>query len=666
MTAQSPDNFHVEFSAQITELSKGIREAAQKITALERSTEKSTANISGQFERAGSAIGVALKAGIATAAIAAAKQVASLNGEIAGLARSADAAGVTTTDFQRLRAAFIDAGLGADKTEQTLVKFNSVLGELRAKSGDAFQFLRQQVPTLYAQMAATNSTAEAFNVAVDAISRMDTAENKALLTKKLFGDEAIKLVRVLGQGSDAFRKAGDEAEQLGRVLDEKGIRKAEELERAYQSATDRIGMMFKRLVVGVASVFDDVGGTTTKNIKTLAEAVEVLDRNYKENLKLLPGVKAGLDPLAESYDNIAKAAMRAAEASASAAPKLNAWKTETTPSMSVDKKPDFRGIDQINQLRSSLAQSRGQVFEAIRLEQQSSLESVRRLYADLGMSEAQYQEARALIGQRANAQILEARRQFSDQIKQLEVGAMEARKETLDAIRATHDLELENYRRMVEQKVITEDQFARAREAIAAKASAQVTEYMKEEVAKQREHFAALENVMTSALADPFAVADQGAKQFFANFAKDISRAIYQMTIMKPLVDGLFGNKTSAGLLTSALSSLPGVGGVFAPQRAEGGAVRAGGIYQINERAGRKPEVFVPQVAGRVVPGERAASAATYGGGSNSVVNIDARYSDAGVYERVVAAIAAMERSKPTPVAAIDAFSRRYPTRRIA
>lgn len=95
--------------------------------------------------------------------------------------------------------------------------------------------------------------------------------------------------------------------------------------------------------------------------------------------------------------------------------------------------------------------------------------------------------------------------------------------------------------------------------------------------------------------------------------------------------DQLFGKSGKAGLLDGLFSSL-------LPGRAAGGPVRAGQPYIVGEK---RPEVFVPDSAGTILPSVPSAAQMARAGSATSfapVYNIDARGADA-------AAVARLERS---------------------
>jgi hypothetical protein len=84
--------------------------------------------------------------------------------------------------------------------------------------------------------------------------------------------------------------------------------------------------------------------------------------------------------------------------------------------------------------------------------------------------------------------------------------------------------------------------------------------------------------------------------------------------------------RTATSLLGGIFSALPFGGGL-----AEGGPAAAGIPYLVGERG---PELFIPKVAGAVVPNH-----ALGGGDVRVIYNIDARGADAGVEARIRAAM---------------------------
>lgn len=89
------------------------------------------------------------------------------------------------------------------------------------------------------------------------------------------------------------------------------------------------------------------------------------------------------------------------------------------------------------------------------------------------------------------------------------------------------------------------------------------------------------------------------ADAFFESILRDIARVAVQLTIIKPLMEGLFGASaggTGGGWIGAGISAL---GSLFGGGKASGGPVRAGHSYLVGENG---PEMFTPMNAGNITP----------------------------------------------------------------
>jgi hypothetical protein len=136
-------------------------------------------------------------------------------------------------------------------------------------------------------------------------------------------------------------------------------------------------------------------------------------------------------------------------------------------------------------------------------------------------------------------------------------------------------------------------------------------------------------------------VADRAAQSFadilidgestFNELPRIVARALAEiavkMAIINPLINGLFG--------LSGASALPAFfgSGAAIPATAGGGFGEAGKPMWVGERG---KEMFVPDEPGMIVPNHRLGE---LGGGSSSVINIDARGSQMGVIQEIRAGL---------------------------
>ena len=228
--------------------------------------------------------------------------------------------------------------------------------------------------------------------------------------------------------------------------------------------------------------------------------------------------------------------------------------------------------------------------------------------------------------------------------------------DTLGAMASEQAQELEGFRRMLEDKKISEQQYATARLSL----SDIMTNKIRSEAETERQILvqklsgvtAAIERSLSAPLEDAFNGGLKSANEYFTSLLKGLSMALMQDLVLKPIMESITGGMTS-GAPGAFMSSL------FGGARAGGGPVAPGKAYLVGENG---PEIMVPNLGGQVIPN---------GGGpgmssrpSGSVVNIDARQADVGVVARVIEAMRALEAARPPAAVAVAAAAQRFPTRR--
>lgn len=616
----------VRFEANLQPLANALNEAGRRQTQWEGETERQLGRTGQRFSGFGATAVGALK-GLVTglATVAGAQGLGRLAASAAQIDTLAEAAGLTTRRYQELEIAARQAGGTFGQFDSAAKKFAESIGGVRARTGDFYNFLKQQLPSVLQQIEATRSQSEAFDVIAEAVRRLDSAESRALLSTKAFGEGARALTLAMKDGAAGLEVSAERAERYGQVVSEKAVKANKELVTSFTSLRD-----------SVVGEFQELLGSAAPNLTKFFDFVR--DRAYG------------------TANDISKI-----KADAASIPdfKTTVTRERDDSPLTLQPKADFRGVDQLLSLQQQLASARGNTFQSIALEAKQAGEALTRLYADGGLSAAQYEQARGTLAATTETKITEARRATESTLAGLRVAALTAQGEQFEAIRLEYEQDLASYQRLLEQKRITDAQYQAAREQLNAVASAKIKQQIESENAEARARLSeiesAIEGNISNALSEAFRTGKLDGKAFFTSLLADIALATTRMLVLKPLIDGLFGGP-GGGIIGSAIG--PALTG---PARAEGGAVLAGVPYRINERMGRKPEMFVPSQNGRIIPGERASGGG--GGGASSVYNIDARGADIGVAERVERALVAIEARRKDPVAAVGQFQRRYPGR---
>lgn len=151
--------------------------------------------------------------------------------------------------------------------------------------------------------------------------------------------------------------------------------------------------------------------------------------------------------------------------------------------------------------------------------------------------------------------------------------------------------------------------------------------------------------------------ANTAAMEAFGQAAQDaLSTFVDDMLAGKNLAESFGGILKNLGgqLLNAGLGSLfsPGPSNLFGiPGRAAGGAVQAGRPYIVGER---RPELFVPDQPGRIVPNLNSLPKMGAGGGTSVSISIpiDARGADSAAIARLEGGLARMKAELPSTVVA--------------
>jgi hypothetical protein len=260
--------------AQIESAGKPASRGLQAVNAAALEADRGLGRISAQaggLSRITAAIGpigiaMGVVAGAATALAFAARNA---TGEIAAIGDAADRAGVSAETFEELRAALFQVGQGdkAESLETAVAALNKRIGEARAGVGEAvrlFGALNIQLE----DAEGARSFEDVLGDIADRFQDMDQAQRLALGQK--LGEEAFRsLVPVLQQGSDGLREMAEEARRVGLVFGGETIRRAQEMNAAFELQSRIIDVQLK-------TAFLEAGPALVTLTQNVAEAAPVI------------------------------------------------------------------------------------------------------------------------------------------------------------------------------------------------------------------------------------------------------------------------------------------------------------------------------------------------------------------------------------------------------
>ena len=223
-----------------------------KITAIDKTKQafNSISNKLGGLKKAAGAVGIAVGA-IGAAFVAAAKKTIDFADEIA---KTADKVGLSTSALQELRVAADLAGISQGELDSGLGSLSKRMGELRQGTGALNTFLDKSDPAFKTLLQNTTDNEQAFRLVIGKLDTMTNAQDRTALSSAALG-------RALGVAASKLSlpelDAGiKRARDLGLVIDEKLLRNAEGIKDQFTLASRVIQTQFMEAMLRVMKEID--------------------------------------------------------------------------------------------------------------------------------------------------------------------------------------------------------------------------------------------------------------------------------------------------------------------------------------------------------------------------------------------------------------------------
>jgi hypothetical protein len=239
------------------------------------------------------------------------------------LAKTSQRLGVSAERLQELEFAASQSGIEMNTLTMGLQRFGRRLAEAANGTGEAKDALKELGIETRDTDGSVRDTNEAFTEAVNKLGEMEAGADRTRLAFKLFDSEGVRLVQ-FGDGLDDLSRRANE---LGLVLDEELIKRAEEVNDQFDVATRVLGTQFKSAILelspvllGAGELLQDFGegiSIVTAMINqgdTMANRRELV-RQFEEGLEATKGIERALesanDETVELKDTTEQAAMQA-------------------------------------------------------------------------------------------------------------------------------------------------------------------------------------------------------------------------------------------------------------------------------------------------------------------------------------------------------------------
>lgn len=528
-----------------------------KITAIDKTRQafNSIANKLGGLKKAAGAVGIAVGA-IGAAFVAAAKKTIDFADEIA---KTADMVGLSTSALQELRVAADLAGISQGQLNSGLGALSKRMGELRQGTGALNTFLNKSDPAFKTLLQNTTDNEEAFRLIIGRLDTMTNAQDKAALSAAALGRTAGIAVSKLSLAElDAGIKR---ARDLGLVIDENLLRNAEKIKDEFTLATKVIQVQFMQAVLRIMKEVD---------FSTLAEDVAKIATDF----------------------------FLAAQEAAKLVGIIERSQTEKIQKKIDDLNSEFSRIDDTMRRTNLTTEEKNRKL----IRQNQILEETANLMREIERLEKPIKPPALPAVPAADNALKVTIRPPTE--KELGIFKMEEFMDDVSAFTNDFEFEIEQTNQIIKDMAVNVDA-----EMQKAAASFRLPKTPLEELKEKAEDtFGNMQDIgvrSINRLEDSIMGVIDGTKSLkeaFSDMAKSILSDLIRMQIQKSITGPL------SGFLSRGLGSLFGGGGggfasgfAGAPALgfADGGVTSSRRPYLVGERG---PEMFVPNMTGRVVP----------------------------------------------------------------
>jgi len=545
--AASAGGIYVDLGLNSAQFHNGLKKAETGLSGFGARAAKVSGAIRGAFAGIGAGLALGL-GGVGLAGMFAGAKTAAA--DLSQIAAEAGKAGVAVEAFQELgyaaKGAMVNVDALTDGLKEMQLRADEFVVTGAGSGAEAFQRLGFSADELKTKLADPSAL---FEEIIDRLGRLDKASQIRISDELFGGTGGEQFVRLLDQGNGYIARMRQEARDTGNVLDAQLVQRAVEIDRAFAKLSSTVGTNLKGALVGVVSLMRDftdmLNSTEAQSAGTLQRRIDLL-KAAAENMRnssaafAIGGGQEGIDRrLAEAADLQRQ--------------------LDSRPGTSITlNKPsgNFGDLSKVDSPAKTAAEDLAKAYDQIVL-------SAEQRIAQMGV------EQQALGLTTAGAEALRVKTELLNELQRA-------------GIRLTPE-----YAAKVEELAQRSGQAAAALEAQAAAQTALVDSL--DEVR------GTAYDVLGGYLSD----VRNGVSQTDAlnNALNRVLDTILEIGLQS-VVKGLFGapGTPQTGILDGLLSGLLGT---FGGSKAVGGPVNAGQMYRVGERG---PEMFVPDVAGRIVP----------------------------------------------------------------
>lgn len=234
------------------QMAKANQVANRRATQIEGRFARMNKKLEGSFVGLGRSFAGAFAGGIlaggATGLISSIRGVVS---ELSQMGKEMDRVGLSAKAFQELRFGFELAGVAQSEFTKGMEQFAKRIGEASMGTGRLFEILKANGVSIRDVNGRFKTTEELLRVYADLIKNAGSEQERMTLATEAFGRGGASFTNALKNGADGLDVMSAAADEAGGHIDEKLIRKAEELDDEWAVAWRKFEIAAKSAILEV-------------------------------------------------------------------------------------------------------------------------------------------------------------------------------------------------------------------------------------------------------------------------------------------------------------------------------------------------------------------------------------------------------------------------------
>ena len=209
--------------------------------------------------------------------------------------------GISTAELQKMQYASDLVDVSVDTITGAMTKMKKNMASTSADTQAAFQRIGVSVTDANGQL---RSSTDVFYEVLQGLSKISNETERDVVAMQLFGKSADELAGIVDDGGAALKSLGEEAEQLGLILDQETLDSLnnvnDQVDKLKAKANGEIAKSGAKALEALMPVFEKVLDAMNKALDYIGN----LDEDQIKMLTTLLAVTAAISPLAKGISNV--------------------------------------------------------------------------------------------------------------------------------------------------------------------------------------------------------------------------------------------------------------------------------------------------------------------------------------------------------------------------